>query len=137
MRRFAILGLMVGLFLACDETAPTAPSRPDLLDRTWRLQSIRRVDGTTVAVPMPDRFTMEFTPNGRLNMRADCNTCSGTYQLNGTELSTGALACTRAFCGSDSLDTEFLRVFQSSATMVAADGALFVSRANTQLTFRP
>jgi hypothetical protein len=46
------------------------------------------------------------------------------------------MACTRAFCGSESLDQEFLRVFDSTASMVTADGALFIAAAGTRLTFR-
>jgi heat shock protein HslJ len=122
---------------ACDEPSPTAPTAAELANLTWRLRSIQRADGTTVAVTAPDRYTLQFGDGGRLSVRADCNTCGGGYRLNGAEFLAGPLACTRAFCGPDSLDTEYLRVFDSTASMVTADGALFVSRAGVRLTFRP
>jgi heat shock protein HslJ len=121
----------------CDEPPPTAPTAAELVDRTWRLQSLQRSDGTVVSAAAPDRFTLRFADGGRLSVRADCNTCSGGYRLNGAEFLAGPLACTRAFCGPDSLDTEYLRVFDSTASMVTTDGALFVSRAGVRLTFRP
>jgi heat shock protein HslJ len=89
-----------------------------------------------VSVPSPERFTLQFSEDGRLTMRADCNTCVGSYQMSATELRAGALACTRAFCGSESLDQEFLRVFDGAAAIVALNDALIISRDGTRLTFR-
>ena len=123
--------------VACDEAPPTAPSSTDVLNQTWRLQSIERPDGTRVAVASPERFTLQFENNGRLSLRADCNVCGGAFQLNGKDFVVSPMACTRAFCGSDSLDAEFLSVFATTASMVTADGALFVTHSGTRLTFRP
>lgn len=89
-----------------------------------------------MAVPSPDRFTLQFGDDGRLTMRADCNSCVGSYQLSATELRAGAVACTRAFCGSDSLDQEFLRVFDGPAAIATLNDSLIISREGTRLTFR-
>lgn len=141
MLRSAFLPVLIVLIgatgLGCDEAGPTAPSRADVVNQTWRLLSIQRADGTTVDVSTPDRFTMQFGDNGRLSVRADCNSCSGAYTMNGTEFTVGAMACTRAYCGSESLDTEFLSAFGAPASIVSADGALFLTRSGTRLTFRP
>ena len=119
---------------ACNQAPPTAPSRNEIVGVTWRLQTIQRLDQTSVAVPQPERFTMRLGDDGRVTLRADCNMCSGLYQLTGAQLRATELACTRAFCGSNSLDAEFLRVFEA-ASIESADGALIVSRAGTRLTF--
>jgi heat shock protein HslJ len=135
--RAAALLIVCFFGIACDEPPPTAPSRADVLNQTWRLQSIERPDGSRAAVSTPDRFTLQFADTGRLTVRADCNVCNGTFQLNGIEFLVGPMACTRAFCGTESLDTEFLRVFDARASIVAADGALFISHSGTRLGFRP
>ena len=137
MLRLALALVMISVTVGCDEAAPTAPSTADLMNRVWQLQSVQRPDGTTVAVASPDRFTLAFGDTARLSIRADCNTCGGTYQVSGTELIVGTLACTRAFCGDNSLDTEFLRVFESASSLSHIDDALLVTRAGTRLTFRP
>jgi heat shock protein HslJ len=90
--------------MACDES-PTNPS--DLVGDVWRLASIDTAGTGPVIVPDPDRYTIQFLESGRLSVRADCNTCGGSYALTGTALSLGALACTRAFCGNTSLDGMF------------------------------
>ena len=84
---------------------PAGPKRDHGV--TWKLESVERDGRPAVAVPDPDRYTLQLDPNGRLSVRADCNTCGGAYTLNDTSLTIGnALACTRAFCGTASLDTD-------------------------------
>jgi para-nitrobenzyl esterase len=57
----------------------------------------------------PERYTLEFQPGGMVAVRADCNRGSGSYLLNGSALTFGPLAMTRAACPPGSRDTEFLR----------------------------
>ena len=57
----------------------------------------------------PERYTLEFQPGGMVAVRADCNRGSGSYLLNGSALTFGPLAMTRAMCPPDSKDSEFLR----------------------------
>jgi heat shock protein HslJ len=135
MRR--IIGVaMLLLLTGCDEASPTAPSQGDLAGVVWQLQSLQRANAPPPIVP-GGRFTLQFTPDGRLAVRADCNTCNGSYQLDGARLQVGALACTRAFCGTESLDVEFLRVFEAPAEIVLQNQQLLISRAGTRLTFAP
>jgi heat shock protein HslJ len=135
MRRTLLIPSVCALLVACDEAGPTAPSRSDMLNTAWQLHSITRPGDVTVTVPDPSRFTLLFRDDGRVSLRADCNSCSGSFQLDGSQLRARALACTRAFCGTDSLDTEFLRVFDDVAEVGMLEGRLFVSRDGTRLTF--
>ena len=57
----------------------------------------------------PERYTLEFQPGGRVNVRADCNRGSGSYLLNGSTLTFGPIALTRAMCPPGSKDAEFLK----------------------------
>ena len=125
------LALAVGLFVAataaCDE-APTAPS--DLIGGTWRLVSIDRAGLPSLAAPSGGRFSIEFLADSRLAVRADCNSCGGTYELTGARFSIGPLACTRAFCGADSLDTPFLQAL-TDARSIDRNGSELTIRAET------
>lgn len=123
MRRLALVLGVVALS-ACDES-PTSPS--DLVGETWRLASIERSGASPIVVPDPSRYTIQFLAGGRVSVRADCNTCSGPYVLDGLALSIRALACTRAFCGTASLDGEFTQ---------ALGQARLLARAGSQLTVR-
>ncbi len=87
-----LLILAVGA-VGCDEN-PVSPS--EIVDITWKLESVARVGSTLVNVPNPDQFTVRFETNDRAAVRADCNTCTGGYTLDDSSLSIGPLACTRS-----------------------------------------
>ena len=102
---------LVVLFLAvgavgCDET-PLSPS--EIVDITWRLESVSRVGSPLVNVPNPDQYTVRFETNNRAAIQADCNSCSGSYTLDDSALSFGPLACTRVACPVPGLDTHLHR----------------------------
>lgn len=117
---------------ACDET-PTSPSQ--LIGETWRLVSIDRT-GSTPLVPQADRrFTIEFLDTGRVAVHADCNSCSGSYELTDGRLTIRPLACTRAFCGTDSLDTPFLQALTAAKTVQREESQLSIQAENVTLRF--
>ena len=81
----------------------------------WKAQSLETSAGVT-AIARPENYTVEFRDRGQLAVKADCNTCSGSYTLNGASLQIGPLACTRAFCGAASNDTAFLDILTNART---------------------
>ena len=93
----------------------TGPSA--VIGGVWKLQSLEAAGGgAAVAVNRPENYTVEFRDGGALAVKADCNTCSGTYSIAGSSLTIGTLACTRAFCGAASLDTAFLAVVTNATS---------------------
>jgi heat shock protein HslJ len=71
----------------------------------------------TDTVPDPQHYTITFNPDGTLTGKAHCNNFSGVYsQSNGFPIAIGAT--TRAYCGPDSLDQQYL----SALNQVAAGG---------------
>jgi heat shock protein HslJ len=120
----AVAGIAIG---ACDES-PTSPS--ELIGQTWRLLSIDRSGLPSNPAPSDRRFTIAFQDGGRLAVRADCNSCSGTYDLSRSQFNIRPLACTRAFCGNDSLDTPFLQAL-SDARSARIDGSELTIRADS------
>jgi heat shock protein HslJ len=128
-----VILLAVAAMTACDES-PTRPS--DLVGDVWRLMSIETAGGAPIAVPDPDRYTIQFLESGRVSVRADCNTCGGSYVLTGTAVSLGALACTRAFCGAASLDSAFTRALGQTRFLARSGPELRLQSDSGALKFR-
>jgi heat shock protein HslJ len=80
---------------------------PGLTDALWAWNELIEPDGQSFILN-PDNYTLRFFPDGNLNIVADCNTGSGTYTLNGNAITIQVGTMTTAFCGEDSLDTQFL-----------------------------
>jgi len=84
---------------------------------TWRLVSMREAGQAEVVIGQPGTFTAEFGADGRVNLRADCNRCTGGYSADGRSLSVGLMACTRAFCVVTApLDTTYTTLVGSART---------------------
>jgi len=80
-----------------------------LTGTVWRWTETVMNDDTHIKPDAPDRYTLEFQPGGMVAVRADCNRGTGSYLLNGSALTFGPLAMTRAMCPPGSKDTDFLR----------------------------
>ncbi len=98
---------------ACGK-ASTSPSA--IIGGVWKIRSIETYAGSVVGVANTAGYTVEFKDAGKLAARADCNQCSGTYAISGDSLTIGALACTKAFCGSSSYDVLFLDILSNATT---------------------
>ncbi len=96
---------------------PTEPTQ--LTDITWQWTEFQDTAGVNnIAVPNPESYTIIFRPDGALNIQADCNVVQGTYtDINGSITITLGPS-TMAFCGEQSLDTQFLSLLNDAATYV-------------------
>jgi heat shock protein HslJ len=134
IRRSLFLLLLGFAFVSCSG-GPTSPSETSITGITWKLRSIQRSGGPTINIPQPERFTLTFGEDLRVAMRADCNVCTGGYELTGSTLKLGLLACTKAYCGVDSPDTEFLKGLEVPVSVSRSGGILKLSAGGTVLTF--
>jgi heat shock protein HslJ len=121
------------LAAACGPTNPTAEPPPG----PWALQSFELAGGPTIAVPRPDQYTLELRPEGQAHVRADCNSCGGSYQIAGTSLSFGLMACTLVACPPGSLDRDYLEALGSASSFEVRNGELRILYAGGVLRFRP
>src|SRR5262249_23286517 len=88
----------------------------------WRLATLRPAGQTEVTIANPDLFTAEFTAQGRVSLRADCNRCAGGYRAGRTSLTVGPMACTRAYCVATApLDSTFEALVSGAETWSAPD----------------
>jgi heat shock protein HslJ len=129
-----ILLLVAAGAVGCDEN-PVGPT--PLRDVTWKLEAIERAGSPTVVVPNPEQYTLRLEVDGRLNVRADCNTCNARYALSGTSLSIiTPLACTRAFCSLASLDGPYVAALDGAQSVFISNGRLILQGNGVTLRFR-
>ena len=109
------------------------PSEDPLTGSAWTLQSIELSDTGPVEIPREADFTVEFLADGRVHVRADCNSCVGTYATEGDRITTGQMACTRAFCASSPVDDQYTALLSAEAAQftVSADVLRITSPAGT------
>jgi heat shock protein HslJ len=78
------------------------------------------------AVAQPSRYTVTFQADGTYQVKADCNTGSGSYTLDGKNLTIGPAAMTRMACPPDSQDTAFLTNLNAAKTQFGAGKSLYI-----------
>lgn len=103
-------------------SAAAADDRP-LVGKVWRWSRLAGPD--PLEVPRPGRYTLELLPEGRYALRADCNTGSGAYTLEGDRLELLPGPMTAAECGPESLSDRFLRLL-GNVEGIAQDGDTLV-----------
>jgi heat shock protein HslJ len=90
----------------------------------WKAVRIEKTGQAAVAVADPSLLTAEFGAEGRVAARMDCNRCAGGYSATGASLSLSPMACTRAYCGADSLDTDFAALLGGATSWEVAGSTL-------------
>lgn len=134
MKALPLLVLILAVGAAgCDEN-PVSPSQ--ITNITWKLESIARVGSALVSVPNPEQYTVRFESNNRASVRADCNSCSGSYALDGSSLSFRQLACTLIACPTPGLDTLFTTGLQNARTVTVSGSQLVMTGTEFTLRFR-
>jgi heat shock protein HslJ len=134
MKLMSLVVLLLTLgTVGCDEN-PVGPT--PIRNVTWKLESIERTGAATITVPNPEQFTVRFEDNGNLSVRADCNSCGGSYSLDGSSLSIGNVACTLIACPLPGLDTTFTQALSNVRSVTATEGHLTITGTGFTLRFR-
>ncbi len=109
--------------LGCGSDTVTGPR--DTVGTSWRLQSLQRTDGGVILAPTAT-FTLRFADEFQLEVRADCNSCGGSYVFTPAVFEVGPLACTRAFCPTAPFDTEYVRFIEAATSVERRDDVLIL-----------
>jgi len=92
--------------------APRPSPRPEesqrFADIVWYWQGSWMGDGSQIVPDDPARYTVQFSRDGRVAVRADCNRGAGTYERRGQALTVSVRAQTLAACRSGSLERRYL-----------------------------
>ncbi len=134
---FALAAIMLSLLSACVSQGSSRDS--SLAGSRWQLVQIQSMNDEVLTPLAVEIYTLEFEADGRLLLRADCNRASGSWQQDGSGLSLGQVAVTRAMCRPRSLDSRFLRELSAVRSFVLENGNLYLATMadGAILEFRP
>jgi len=145
--RYPVVVLAVATFAvaACGTPPAAAPALPPvtpimippalaandtdaLVGRAWTWQRTRYSDGKEVVPDAPDRYTLEFLPDGRVQLRADCNRGGARFDAGaGRTLTLSPAAVTKMGCPPGSQGSEFLRELSEVSAYLFASGNLVLT----------
>ena len=103
---------------------------------TWKAVRLEKTGEAAVAVSDPALLTAEFSAEGRLSARADCNRCSAGYSTSGPGLKVSPMACTRAYFGAASLDTDFVGLLGGATAWEVAGSTLTLTGPGGRLSMQ-
>jgi para-nitrobenzyl esterase len=122
-------GTLVALLtvLAATVMAQSAPEG-GLAGTSWQLVKFESSDDTTLTPDDRAKYTIEFTADGQLIARIDCNRGHGTWKSSGpSQIEFGPMALTRAQCPPGSLHDQIVKQWGNIRSYVIRDGHLFLA----------
>lgn len=106
-----------------------------LKNAVWRWESSENLKGK-VTLDKPENYQIQFMPDGKLGVKADCNTGGGSYKTDARKISIERIFTTKAFCGEKSFDTRFLQGLESARTFRIEGNSLFIEGADENGTMK-
>lgn len=97
----------------------------DIIGIVWKWEQLTTPVGVTT-VDDPDKYIVEFQPDGNVAVLADCNSGSGTYTIDGGSISIEIGAMTMAACPPGSLSDEFVKNLNAAAIYFTEGDNLFI-----------
>ena len=98
-----------------------------LVGVVWKWEQFLESNDDTLTTDDPDKYTLEFTPEGTVRIKADCNSATGAYEVNGSQLTIGVQAVTMAMCPPDSLSDQYLKLLGEVVSYVLEGDKLYLS----------
>ncbi|MGD9047990.1 MAG: META domain-containing protein [Anaerolineae bacterium] len=130
LRDLVLFGLLASILASCGRQAMPTPvpgqiSVADIFEISWQWADWAETEAAGQSlVPEPENYTLLFMPGGPLFVQADCNTASGSYRLEGNELTLGLEETTNASCLPESLSGQFLELLGQVDTAAMDRGRL-------------
>jgi heat shock protein HslJ len=141
-KRLMAVVLSVGLLLtACGGASTPAPAGSDLQGKTWLWQYTAFNNGKTIPVLAPASYTLQFLEGGKISLKADCNSGSGSYIVtNDVNLTIRVETMTKAACPAGSLSEEYVQELNDAGSYkIERDGELVLALKSTGagMRFKP
>lgn len=103
----------------------SADDSAEILNKTWQWEAtVTPVE--KIAVAHPERYTIHFAEDGKLQAQFDCNSGGGSYTLSGRNISFGPMLSTRMACPEDSQDLVFMRDLQRVNSFFLQEDKLYL-----------
>jgi para-nitrobenzyl esterase len=103
-----------------------AANPPSFVEITWEWISFTS-PVEQLNVGSPERYTIKFDREGRVNLRADCNRGAGTYTFGrDRSIKFGPMAVTRAMCPPGSLSDRFVKELSRVSNFLIKGGELYL-----------
>jgi heat shock protein HslJ len=109
------------------KVSSVAVAAPSLTGVVWQWAEFQSSDETLVKPENPASYTLEFLPDGKLSIQADCNRAMGTYTADGSQLTLEVTGMTKAACPPGSLSDQFLRYLNDVVSHVFQEGNLYLA----------
>jgi heat shock protein HslJ len=110
----------------------------EIVGPVWQWQRTQLGGAPPVVAAAPDRYTLSFQGGGRVNVRADCNRGSGSYEVDNAQMKFGAIALTKMACPAGSQDNDFLRMLVRATAYSIDRGDLTLTLSDgASMRFRP
>ncbi len=122
---------------ATEETSEGANST-DSAGTTWQWEQSIYEEDMVVLANEPSRYQIIFNADGTVSALLDCNSGSGTFTLDGADLTFSPFASTRMACPQDSQANEFAEDLSAVISYAFADGNLHLTLStNGVMEFSP
>jgi heat shock protein HslJ len=124
---FVVALLLPFLTLATLVTPATpVPESNALPPIVWQLIAITNPAEEVIEITDPNRYTVQFLPDGSLLIQADCNRGRSAYELVDGKLVVHPGLSTLALCPADSRDQEFVTALNGATTFAFDDEGLLL-----------
>lgn len=109
--------------------APTNASV--LIGPIWKWTQTQYTNGTNQVVPDPNQYTLQFNPDGSVQVQADCNNGSGVYTAGtNNSLTIQIAAMTRVACPPGSLSEAFVQQLNTTQSFFTGGADLVLNGQN-------
>jgi hypothetical protein len=89
----------------------------DLLDTAWAMYSLPDASGNDVNIEDPDKYVARFNSDATLDVKSDCNTAYGVYELmSDNRIKIDLLGGTADDCGSGSYSALFTNQLEAASS---------------------
>jgi heat shock protein HslJ len=114
------------LILVSSEIVSAEPAGdPAITGIEWQWSGlVETMPAAQSVVPDPENYILLLQPNGALHIKADCNVVGGSHTLEGDGLTITLGPSTRAYCGEQSLDQQYLELLSNVYGYGIEDGQL-------------
>jgi len=120
------------------QATPNLPNEAEIPPVVWEMVAFAEAGADAVDVAEPERYTVQFLPEGELAIGADCNSGGATYTAEDGTLEISPIRTTLMGCPPDSQADPFLILLESATTFAFDDeGLLILTGPEGTLSLRP